>query len=154
MMVSWLSRCWIKHDVVHDLGFTCSCRDQSYSATAERLGNGSCRMWATALGPWGCRHGELVKLMSCFSLRNLSTGFSDQFVCQARMTAWVQTLNTAPTGVPLSPPYLHVFPRVWLFKWGTPPKEMHGLTLSRWQASLWSLLKHLWESGSTLEADR
>lgn len=47
------------------------------------------------------------------------------------MTAWVQTLNTAKTGVPLGPPYLHVFRMVWLLQWGTPPKEIYGLTLSR-----------------------
>jgi len=47
------------------------------------------------------------------------------------MTAWVQTLNTAETGVPLGPPYLHIFRMVFFLCWGTPPKEIYGLTLSR-----------------------
>lgn len=70
------------------------------------------------------------------------------------MTAWVQTLNTTETGVPPDPPYLHVFHMVWLLQWGTPQKRYMACHLAEWQASLWSLLKHLWESGSTLEADR
>lgn len=47
------------------------------------------------------------------------------------MTAWVQALNTAESEVPLGPPYLHFFHMVWLLQWGTPPKEIYSLTLSR-----------------------
>lgn len=47
------------------------------------------------------------------------------------MTAEVHTLNITKTGVPLGPPHLHVFCMVGLLQWGTPPKQIYGLTVKR-----------------------
>lgn len=148
MVVSGLAARWVEPSVVR-AGLALSCGEQWCHCRG-----GAAEAGGTALPDPG-RHRELLEPLSCFSLGNFSSLLQAVWVLGRDESVGSGFTYSHDWGVSESS-LLTCFSQGMASPVGNSPREMYGLTFSRVvsKASLWSLLKYLWESGSTLEADR